>query len=253
MLDLLKSMAVAFSTYSRIPMPIFEWTEENMRYSMCFFPLIGVAVGAAEILVDSICRRLGVGELLRAVLLTIVPILITGGIHMDGFLDTVDARRSYRSREEKLRILKDPNIGAFAAIYGIVLVAAEIGLFSEVKGTALVSLAFGYPVSRCLSGLSVIYFPKARKTGSLRKMADASASRCGRILLAEFCAAALGLLHWNPVDGVIILAAAVLTFLYYRKMADRQFGGTTGDLAGYFLTLCELFMLAAVALVACLA
>lgn len=244
-MDIMKSLAVAFSTYSRIPMPIFTWTEENMRYSMCFFPLIGAVIGLVEILADFLCGVFHVGSLLRAVILTIVPVLVTGGIHMDGFLDTVDARRSYRSREEKLDILKDPHIGAFAAIYGIALVAVEIGCFSEVSRAALKSLAFGFVISRCLSGLSVIFFPKAKKTGSLRAIADASASRCGRILVIELIAAAAAILVLAPLPGALILAAAALTFVYYRIMSAKSFGGTTGDIAGYFLTICELFMIIA--------
>ena len=237
-------MAVAFSTYSRIPMPIFTWTEENMRYSMCFFPIIGLVIGLLEILTDALCSFLHIGSLLRAVLLTVVPILVTGGIHMDGFLDTVDARRSYRGKEERLRILKDPNIGAFAAIYGMVLMLCEAGCFAEVAGRALGGFCFGFVLSRCLSGLSVIYFPKARKNGSLRKMADASADRCGRIVLGECIVTAVCLALYSPVLAGFLLPGAGLVFFYYRKMSERQFGGTTGDLAGYFLTLCEFCMLA---------
>ena len=47
MKHLASSCAIAFSTYSRIPMPQVEWSEENMRHTLAFFPLVGAAVGAA--------------------------------------------------------------------------------------------------------------------------------------------------------------------------------------------------------------
>ena len=42
----LEPMIIAFSMYSKIPMPRIEWNKENMKYTMCFFPLIGVVTGA---------------------------------------------------------------------------------------------------------------------------------------------------------------------------------------------------------------
>ena len=71
--------------YSRIPMPRMDWTEERMRYALCFFPLIGAVIGAVEIATFALCEILGAGVLFRTCLLTAVPLLITGGIHMDGY------------------------------------------------------------------------------------------------------------------------------------------------------------------------
>ena len=48
--------------------------------------------------------------------MVVAPIIITGGIHMDGFLDTQDALGSYQPRERRLEILKDSHAGAFAII-----------------------------------------------------------------------------------------------------------------------------------------
>lgn len=45
-MNLFCSLAIAFSMYSRIPMPTVAWTKERMKYAMCFFPLIGVVIGA---------------------------------------------------------------------------------------------------------------------------------------------------------------------------------------------------------------
>lgn len=47
-------------------------------------------------------------------------------------------------------------------------------------------------------------------------------------------------IYINPVDGIMLSVGSVLTFIYYRIFSYKEFGGITGDLAGYFLQLCEL-------------
>ena len=120
--------------YSRIPMPRMDWTEERMRYALCFFPLIGAVIGAVEIATFALCEILGAGVLFRTCLLTAVPLLITGGIHMDGYLDVTDARHSYGEREKKLAILKDPHTGAFAIIGLGLYLLLYAGAVSELVG-----------------------------------------------------------------------------------------------------------------------
>ena len=71
--------------------------------ALFFFPLIGAVIGAVEIATFALCEILGAGVLFRTCLLTAVPLLITGGIHMDGYLDVTDARHSYGEREKSWR------------------------------------------------------------------------------------------------------------------------------------------------------
>ena len=133
-MNLIGSFVIAFSMYSRIPMPRMDWTEERMRYALCFFPLIGAVIGAVEIATFALCEILGAGVLFRTCLLTAVPLLITGGIHMDGYLDVTDARHSYGEREKKLAILKDPHTGAFAIIGLGLYLLLYAGAVSELVG-----------------------------------------------------------------------------------------------------------------------
>lgn len=267
-MDILKSMAVAFSTYSRIPMPQFEWEEKNMRYSMCFFPLIGAVTGGILLLLDFLLGKIGAGSMLRAAVCTVLPILVTGGIHLDGYMDTTDALRSFRGKEERLRILKDPHIGAFAVIRLAVLLIMTFGLYTEADHSVLCLQAFSFVISRCLSGLAVLTFPKAKKDGMLYTVSDAAKKaekKVCRILKAELLTASVGMAlagffsaagESSGVGGmagicavVISLAAAAGLYAYYRRMASRKFGGTTGDLAGWFLTVCEFFMLFGIVIV----
>ena len=64
-MPVLRSLLIAFSTYSRIPVPQVEWTEENRRYAMCFFPLIGAVLGLILWGWLALCDTLRIGAFLR--------------------------------------------------------------------------------------------------------------------------------------------------------------------------------------------
>lgn len=237
------SCVIAFSTYSRIPMPQVEWNEENMRHALAFFPLVGVAVGAAFWGMDALCRLLETGAVLRAALLTAVPVAVTGGIHLDGYCDTVDALSSHAPREKKLAILKDSNAGAFAVIWCGVWFLLYFALLTELQGAA--TAAAGFVLSRSLSALAVERLPAARAgMGADLKQG----SRFPPWALGGYLALFVGAVWlWGvPAAGAAALAAAVCFYLFYKQMALRLFGGFTGDLAGWFLQVCELLLLAAV-------
>ena len=104
-MNLFCSLAIAFSMYSRIPMPTVAWTKERMKYAMCFFPLIGVVIGAITYGSVLVLTALKLDWMAR-IFPVLVPLMVTGGIHMDGFLDVTDARASHAPAEKKLEILK---------------------------------------------------------------------------------------------------------------------------------------------------
>ena len=100
-------------------------------------------------------------------------------------------------------------------------------------------------LSRSLSGISVVSFQAAKNSGLLRTFQDGAQKfrvRVVLILWACICAGIMLYLSWR--QAVFMILAALLVFFYYYRMSKKQFGGTTGDLAGYFLQLCELAMLA---------
>lgn len=243
------SLNIAFSMYSRIPVPQTEWTEAAMQYALCFFPLVGAAVGAVMTAFMFAAFRLQLGTVSRSCLGTVIPLLITGGIHMDGFLDTVDARSSCQTRERKLEILKDPHTGAFAIIGGGCYLLVYLAVFSELERTAFPAAAAVYVIARALSGWSVVSFPKAKKDGLASTFAVRARQRTVRAAMICWAVLAGGfLLYFGGLrTGCAMLAAAFAAVCWYHHMAMKEFGGMTGDLAGYFLQICELAMLAAAA------
>lgn len=247
---ILKSINVAFSLYSKIPMPHFAWASDDMKYHVIFFPWVGAVIGALEYGWYHLAAYMGAGRIMFLLIGMAIPLLITGGFHVDGFMDTMDAIHSYQDREKKLEILKDPHIGAFSvimlALYGLLFLA----FFSELADVRLfAAFAAMFALSRCLSGLSVICFPPAKKDGMLSVSANTAAKRiCKYSLVLELCVCILFALLITPLSAFAILAM-LLVFAWYRWMSMRQFGGITGDLAGFFVTAGELAAVAALALV----
>lgn len=240
-----QTIAVALSLYSAIPMPQFDWNSRNMRYAMAAFPLVGVLCGVAVFLWAWLCGALAFGPILTAAGLCLVPVLVSGGIHLDGFCDTTDALASHASREKKLEIMKDSHAGAFAIIgvccYLLFFLAVCTELPTQPELLLLYALIFVF--SRAASGLAVASFPCAKNSGLVSAFADGAAKRQVRaILIGLLVLLSAVLIALNPLTGGLMVLTAAVVFGCYYTMSMRVFGGITGDLAGWFLQLCELFM-----------
>ena len=241
----MKSVIIAFAMYSKLPMPRVDWEKKALSWALCWFPLVGLAVGAVLWLWLALAGWLGFGAVFTAALALLLPIALSGGIHLDGFCDTCDALSSHQSRERKLEILKDSHTGAFAIIccglYLLVFFAAWCQV--EAAGRTALVLGLGPVLSRSLSGLFAVTLPNARGTGLLATFTGPMDAARARVVLAVWAiAAAAAMVFLSPWTGVGVLAGAALACVYYVATAKRQFGGVTGDLAGFFLQLCELGM-----------
>ena len=244
-MPIIKAICIALSTYSILPAPRFAWTEDAMRYSLSMLPLVGLLVGACLWAWHWLCLTLGVGQILFAAVATAIPIIITGGIHMDGFCDTVDALASHQSRERKLSIMKDSHAGAFAAIYGALYLLVCFALYTELFATAALAIAsIGFTLSRALVALSALATPNARGEGLLAKFTDHTARRVSLSIMFLFLlVAAVGMLALRWTAGGLCLLLCGAWFVGYRALALHQFGGITGDTTGFFLQTTELVIL----------
>lgn len=246
-MKILNSLIIAFAMYSKIPMPRADWNKENMRYTMCFFPWVGAVIGLLFGIWGILGKQLPMENGLYTVILLLIPVLITGGIHLDGLLDTADALSSYQSRERRLEILKDSNAGAFAVIVCVVYFVAYYGVLSELDTAYIPVIAMGFFLSRALSGYAVAIFPCAKDSGLAATFSESADKKRARILLALQGILCAGIMMWFKLAaGIAAVGAALLCFLYYYQMSKKKFGGITGDLAGWFLQICELCMTIAV-------
>ena len=296
---ILRSLAIAFAMYSRIPMPRVAWNSENMRYAACFLPFVGVLIGGLEVLLFWGGALFGLSPLVRALFAAALPILVTGGMHLDGFMDTKDALNSYKPREEKLRILKDSRVGAFAvirlALYLLIFLAAAAQIAALPYGAALpvrsaslslpsalqygaaraagesapafgflqkalgspegilVCAAAGFVLSRILAAAFLTFAKKSKNEGFAYMFAEAADRRAvGAGLIAESALILVPMGILSPLTAVLELLLMGLYTLRFLKMADREFGGISGDLLGMAITELELAALLAAAATAIL-
>lgn len=247
-MDCLKPLWIALSTYSAIPVPQCGWDEKSLARSFCFLPAVGLLIGAAQGAWLWLCWLAGFNLLLRSAVAVAVPLLVSGGIHMDGFCDTMDALASHQPPQRCLEIMKDSRAGAFAIIYCGVYLVLDLGLVSEAAGLPGVFCLI-FTLSRAVSVLSVLSRKNARGGGMLAQFQQPA-----QTLLVRRCA-----WGWIAVCAVVMdfcdlyagtgaLLGAVAGWFAYHAMAERRFGGITGDTSGFFVQTLELAMLAGMAL-----
>lgn len=245
MKTVLGAAAIAFSMFSALPVPQVPWDEKHMRWMLAAFPLVGLVIGGACWGWNALCGALALPDVLRGAGLCLLPVLVTGGVHLDGYADTWDALSSRAGPERRQEILKDPRMGAFAGIRLCSYFLASFALWTALPRYDGPAFLLAFCLSRTLSGLAVAAFPLARSTGLAHAFAAAADRRRLRNVLSVLAALLTVNLGLRGAAGFAMAAAALAVFLFYRRMAPREFGGLSGDLAGWFLQTAELWMLAA--------
>ena len=228
-----------------------EWTEENFGKSVKYFPLIGAVVGIISAALAGFFFFVTESKLptFTGALAFVLPILLTGAIHFDGFMDSVDGLFSGREREKILEIMKDSRVGAFGAVSLVLLAALEISALIEIFQLsihfALASIFAAPIISRLMMVVTIGTFPYARPQGMGKAFAKYTTRR------TIFFAAVSTLLLLLPlilVDVKIFLTAMTalaISFgftLYFGKFATKKIGGVTGDIYGAVSTLVELIV-----------
>ena len=222
-------------------MPQVDWSAENRRWSMCFFPLIGVVVGGLIWLWLALCDGLHIGPFLRGAIGAVLPLLVTGGIHMDGFMDVTDAMSSWQTKEKRLEILKDSHVGAFAVIACGAYLLLMAGLLSECTAAQGLGLTAAFVLSRSMSAYAMVALPQAKKQGMLAD--NARNADHHRVRLASwgwFAAAAVAAVCGLGWYGLALPAGALACLGWYAHRAKKYFGGISGDQAGWYVQVTEL-------------
>jgi len=225
-------------------MPRVKWDEDAMKLSIAFLPLVGVVIGCAVWVLQILCHVLGFSAIFFAALAVVIPIFITGGIHMDGYCDTSDALASWQGKERRLEILKDPRVGAFALIRFVVYILVCFALFYELYTRGMAAgMGWLYPISRCFAAWSAMTMPNARKDGMLAAFAGKTDHHKAAVTLALL--SVLAMVGWiGFASGLVGLVLCLPVTFWYRRMAMKYFGGVTGDTTGYYLQLLELTLIA---------
>ncbi len=240
------SLGMSFAMFSIIPMPRLDWKKENMRYMLCCLPFVGLVIGLGLWLWLLVSRALGFGDVLFAAGLTVLPALISGAVHLDGFADTADALSSHAEPQRKREILKDSHTGAFAVIYlvGWFLLYAAISTELSQNRETIWLIGITHILARSLGALASVCFPGAGETGLLATFRGAAEKKSSAVILVVWIAlCTAGMAFLSLLAAGISLLLSLLCLIYTYFMSRRQFGGMSGDIAGYLITASELILL----------
>jgi adenosylcobinamide-GDP ribazoletransferase len=236
----MKSFMLALQFISRIHIFNVAFEEAAFGKATRFFPLVGLILGAITALLYRVSITVFPLEVTSA-LAILSMVLLTGGIHLDGFMDSMDGLFSGRDRERKLEIMKDSRIGAFGAV-------GLVSLFL-VKYTVILNLPFDfiYPllmlapvISRWSMVIGIKFYPYLREQGLGKLYSQYTGwiefifATVLVVLITIFLAGLPGL--------VMLLLAGLLAFLMYGRVY-RQLGGLTGDIYGAVNEITEVIVL----------
>ena len=242
----LHAFAMCQSMFCAIPFPGNIWDEEARDKMLLFLPVVGLEIGALWAALAWLCRLLSTPMLVKGLLLAGYPYLVTGCIHLDGFMDVTDAVKSCRSLERRREILKDSHVGAFAVIGIVLLLLSQFALLASVPADANCLIWMFVPaVSRCCSALAVIGL-KPMSTSQYAAQKKAKRHLAILSLMTTFFTAAGFLLCGKY--GYVLIGCLAGYGLALRK-AYKSLDGMNGDISGYALSLGELCAVAVYALI----
>ena len=157
---LLYGFAMCQSMFCAIPFPGNLWDEKARGQMLLFLPVVGLEIGGIWAVLAWLVRLLRLPSLVSGLILCACPFVLTGFLHLDGFMDVTDAVKSCRDLEKRRAILKDSHVGSFAVIGLCLLMLTQFALLASVPETADWRILILIPaVSRCCSALAVKGLP----------------------------------------------------------------------------------------------
>ncbi len=204
-------------------------TNETLGNSTAYFPLVGFLIGILLFIYNevlSLFLPLQVGCILIIALL----IVLTGAIHLDGFVDTLDGLAGGRDKATTLEIMKDSRIGAIGVIGVVVLLLVKYASMVNIPRGFLWKALLLMPVIGRWSMAQLCYFSKyARENGAARPFVGAGSKR-GAIFAAILTLTVLAVFLGFKGIGIGILLS--LFTHVFRAFFYHKIGGVTGDIIG---------------------
>ena len=225
-----------------------EGLVENFANSMAFFPLVGMLIGVSLVVLRRIFYYLPVSPLVGDTLVLIVWIWLSGGLHLDGFADSIDGFSGGHNKEEILNIMKDSATGAKGVVALVSLLLLKFVLLVEMPLFLKDAVLFFTPtVGRWSMVIAAFLGKPARLKNSMGKLfMDYVGWR--EVIFASLTMAVIGILLFRLyfIPLVIIGTGIVLLILKY---CQQKIGGISGDILGATNEIVEVFILLTVCMI----
>lgn len=222
----------AFAFLTILPVP--QTAEGRPGRAFAYFPLVGLVIGLAVFATASI--QFLPGDI-TAFLTLIVWVILTGGLHLDGFADSCDGLLATTSPERRLEVMKDPRAGSWAVI-GIALLL--LGKYVALRHVTPVSLILPPVLGRWGMVLAAYAFPYARTSGLGTYFRDGLGRT--QVIAATTIILMVGVIYGWPLF-LLVVVPPILIAILGRWASRRLGGGLTGDVYGALCELVELVCL----------
>lgn len=265
LLDWLRACIAAFQFLTRLPIPVqIDYTDRVFQRSVIFYPLAGFVIGLLLLLAGE-GLSLVLPAMPAAVLLLGFWVVLTGGLHLDGLMDTADGILSHRPREQMLEIMKDSRVGAMGVIVCVLHLLLKFSLLYTLLGTGgMGSVCFLLAIvpiwSRWFMVTAIQVWPYARRDSGLGSffrgvtkwhvtMSVVVALFTTTLLVAVFSTglADSSVISFSFIYGLTIIFSfaigTILTGWILATYISRKLGGLTGDTYGALNELLETLLL----------
>ena len=243
---MMDSLIIAVSFISIIPIPqkyIPVWNSNTLRYFCPMLAVTGVIFALLWFIVwEVLSAAHALSPVLRGFLMMILTLGLTGGLHLDGLMDTCDAIFSHRDRQSRLRILSDTHAGSFAVMGCVVILLGKTILFSELFRLDVNPSVI--PVYSRLGMAVLLNNVPFAKTGGLAVMLGSSRNRKHNIFFAGMMILIL-LFTVSKIAGIIF----VVSVIFWGHVCIKIFGGISGDLLGLYVEMSEFFMMLCIVII----
>lgn len=239
----MRSFLIALQFLTSIPVKVKKTVgDKELAESMAYFPLVGLLVGTILALAYNILSLIFPHPVNCAFIL-ILNIIITGGLHIDGFIDTIDGIASGADRKRMLEIMREGRLGAIGVAAAILLFLAKYSLLISLpKGTIELSLIIMSALSRWSFVISSALYPYARDGEGLgRKFIQSLNFK--QVLIATVTILVVGSLVFK-LRVFVLIPVICCVFLAFNFYLYKKIGGITGDTLGALGELIEVMTLA---------
>ena len=230
-MKILESIVVAFQFLTRLYLPInVEWDTGNLRRSLMWFGLVGAFIGVILAGAMTLFNRFDLIPAVSAIIILLIWIFITGGMHIDGISDMADGFFSMRDKEKTLEIMKDSHVGAFGVITIVFLLLIKFEMLKEfiIIDKNVWLLILPPTIARIAAGLVLSFYETTKKSG----LGYTFHSSDPRIFWAIGFIVTLIISSIINIKSLIFIGIAILASNLMALWAKKKIGGLNGDIYG---------------------
>lgn len=210
---------------------------ENLKHSSHLFPWVGLIIGGLLSILYYLSGKLFPSQIVATIVI-LFWVILTRGLHADGFSDFFDGFFGGSTKEEKLNIMKDSRLGAFGFLALLFLILLKIQLLTAFNSPAVYAVLLLTPLFSRWSILYVLMFYPYAKEKGLGRVFEVSGANYFFATLYSVITTILISLY-----AIIIFPALFILTKFIADYIVKKIGGMTGDVYGFLVEFNELAIL----------